>query len=54
LAFSGIALPPRMPSSAVITVWQSESKMRSFNDWGENPPNTTLWIAPIREHANMA
>ena len=28
--------------------------MRSLTDSGENPPNTTLWGAPIRAHASIA
>ena len=34
LALSGTVLPPRKPSSAVITIWQSESRMRSFSAFG--------------------
>ncbi|MNN05126.1 hypothetical protein D3C81_1178790 [compost metagenome] len=51
---SGMRLPPRRPSSAVITVRQSASRMRSRNASGEKPPNTTEWIAPIRVQASMA
>jgi len=51
---SGIARPPRTPSSAVMTVWQSESRILSFNASGENPPNTTECTAPIRVQASMA
>ena len=53
-SLSGTVRPPRTPSSAVMSVWQSESRMRSFNDWGEKPPNTTEWIAPMRAQASMA
>jgi hypothetical protein len=28
--------------------------IRSRNDSAENPPNTTLWIAPILAHASIA
>ena len=31
-----------------------ESLMRSRSDSGENPPNTTEWIAPMRAQASMA
>ncbi len=41
LAFNGIRLPARTPSSAVITTRQSESRTRSDSDVGEKPPNTT-------------
>ncbi|MNZ72737.1 hypothetical protein D3C78_911240 [compost metagenome] len=51
---SGMYLPPRTPSSAVITVRQSESRMRSRRESGEKPPNTTEWIAPIRAQASIA
>ena len=54
LSFKGTFLPPRTPSSAVITILQSASKILSFKDSGENPPKTTEWIAPILAHANIA
>ncbi|MNN38002.1 hypothetical protein D3C81_1519760 [compost metagenome] len=41
LFFSGTLLPPRTPSSAVISVRQSASRIRSRNASGEKPPNTT-------------
>ena len=52
--FSGMYLPPRTPSSAVITVRQSASRMRSRSESGEKPPNTTECTAPIRVQASMA
>ena len=54
LFFSGTYLPPRTPSSAVITVRQSASKIRSRNASGEKPPNTTECTAPMRVQASMA
>ena len=33
---------------------QSASKILSFSDSGENPPNTTEWMAPILAHASIA
>ena len=54
LRLSGTMRPPRTPSSAVITVRQSESRMRSLSDCGEKPPNTTEWVAPIRAQASIA
>ncbi|MOA03618.1 hypothetical protein D3C78_1231340 [compost metagenome] len=41
LFFSATVLAPRMPSSAVITVRQSASRIRSRRASGEKPPNTT-------------
>ena len=41
LAFSGTFLPPRTPSSAVITTVEAQSAMRPASESGENPPNTT-------------
>jgi len=41
LAFNGTVFPPLTPSSAVITILQSASRILSFKDSGENPPNTT-------------
>ena len=54
LAFSGTVLPPRRPSSAVMTQLESQSWMRSARLSGEKPPNTTEWIAPMRAQASMA
>ncbi|MCY1425805.1 hypothetical protein D9M71_416030 [compost metagenome] len=51
---SGTGRPPRTPSSAVITVRQSASRMRSRNESGEKPPNTTECTAPMRVQASMA
>ena len=47
LDFSGTVLPPLSPSSAVITILQSASRILSLSDSGENPPKTTEWTAPI-------
>ena len=54
LALSGTFLPPRMPSSAVITTVEAQSEMRPASESGENPPNTTEWIAPMRAQASIA
>jgi hypothetical protein len=54
LTFKGTTLPPRWPSSAVTTIFAPQSLMRSDNDFGENPPNTTEWTAPMRAHASIA
>ncbi|MNL69457.1 hypothetical protein D3C87_1943210 [compost metagenome] len=54
MAFSGTRLPPRRPSSAVITKREAQSWMRPAIESGEKPPNTTEWIAPIRAQASMA
>ena len=54
LALSGMRLPPRMPSSAVMTTVEPQSAIRPASDSGENPPKTTEWIAPMRVQASMA
>ena len=54
LAFSGIVLPPRTPSSAVITSLLVQSAMRPAIDSGEKPPNTTECTAPMRAQASIA
>ncbi len=41
LAFSGVRLPPRTPSSAVITTFDLQSMMRPARASGEKPPKTT-------------
>ena len=51
---SGIFLPPRRPSLAVITMRQRASMMRSRSDSALKPPNTTECTAPIRAHASIA
>ena len=54
LAFSGTFLPPRRPSSAVMTILDWQSVMRWARLSGEKPANTTEWIAPIRAQASIA
>ena len=54
LALSGTRRPPRNPSSAVMRIRESQSRMRPASDSDENPANTTEWIAPIRAHASIA
>ncbi len=54
LAFSGIFLPPRSPSSAVITNRESQSMIRPARLSAEKPPNTTECTAPMRAQASMA
>ena len=53
-SFSGTVLPPRTPSSAVMTTVEAQSVMRPARLSGEKPPKTTEWIAPIRAQASMA
>ncbi len=53
-SFSGVRLPPRTPSSAVITTLDLQSMMRPASASGEKPPNTTEWIAPMRAQASIA
>ncbi len=47
-------LPPRRPSSAVTTSFESQSVMRPASASAEKPPNTTEWMAPMRAQASMA
>ena len=54
LVFNGTFFPPRIPSSAVITIEQSASRILSFRDSGEKPPKTTECIAPILAQASIA
>ena len=37
-----------------MTISLPQSWMRFFSDSAENPPKTTLWMAPIRAQASMA
>ncbi len=53
IALSGMMRPPRRPSSAVMSILQAQSWMRSRSDWAEKPPKTIEWIAPMRAHASM-
>ena len=46
--------PPRKPSSAVMTSFDLQSSTRPASESGENPPNTTEWIAPMRAQASIA
>ena len=41
LCLSLIFLPPRKPSSAVMTSFDLQSVMRPASEFGEKPPNTT-------------
>ena len=50
----GAVLPLRRAPSTVTSALASENSMRSFTDSAENPPNTTLWGAPMRAHASIA
>ena len=54
LTLSGTFLPPRKPSSAVMTSFDVQSAMRPAIESGEKPPNTTEWIAPMRAQASIA
>ena len=54
LRFSGIFLPPRTPSSAVMTAQASQSAIRPATLSGEKPPKITEWIAPMRAQASIA
>jgi hypothetical protein len=52
--FSAKGAPRRCPPSAVTTTLAPASSMRSRSDSAEKPPNTTLWVAPIRVQARSA
>ncbi|KAG0758725.1 hypothetical protein G6F22_019561 [Rhizopus arrhizus] len=52
--FSGIVLPPRTCSSAVMTSDAPTSTMRSCRLLAEKPPNTTECVTPRRAQACMA
>jgi hypothetical protein len=54
VCLSGTMRPPRYPPSAVITMSLLQSWMRFLSDSAEKPPNTTLWIAPMRAQASIA
>ena len=54
LTLSGTGLPPRRPSSAVMTIVLSQSTIRLASESGEKPPNTTEWTAPMRVQASIA
>src|ERR1700755_2049693 len=43
-----ISLPPRFPSSVVITTLELASMIRSAKEPDKKPAKTTEWMAPIR------
>ncbi len=47
-------LPPRLPSSAVMTMVEPQSSIRPPRLSGEKPPNTTECTAPMRAQASIA
>ena len=47
-------LPLRRAPSAQNSALASDTSMRSFTEPTLKPPNTTLWIAPIRAQASIA
>ena len=53
-SFIGAGLPRRNCPSEVISNFACASSMRALSALGENPPNTTLCIAPSRAHASIA
>ena len=52
-SFSFTTEPRLYPPSAVITILDLESSILSLRDNELNPENTTVWVAPILEQANM-
>ncbi|MCY1304864.1 hypothetical protein D9M70_546370 [compost metagenome] len=53
-SLSGTGLPPRTPSSQVMTKVDSQSTIRPASASGEKPPKTTEWMAPMRAQASIA
>ena len=51
--FSGVCLPPRKPSSAVMTSFDWLSTIRLARLSAEKPPKTTECTAPIRAQASI-
>lgn len=49
-----MVLPPRLPSSVVMTTRALQSMMRSRKDSAEKPAKTTEWMAPMRAQARKA
>jgi len=47
-------LPRRQPPSAVTSSLARASLLRSATASALKPPNTTLWVAPMRAQASMA
>jgi hypothetical protein len=47
-------LLPSIPHDAVITAFGLEASIRCASELGENPPNTTAWMAPILAMASIA
>ena len=43
-----------MPHDAARMSLGLASSMRVASSLGANPPNTTLWMAPMRAHASIA
>ncbi len=52
-SFIGAGLPRRYWPSEVISSFASASSIRALSAPGENPPNTTLCIAPRRAQASI-
>ena len=54
LCLTAAVLPLRAAPSTVMSAFASENSIRSRTDSAEKPPNTTLWIAPMRAQASIA
>ena len=50
----GMTRFPSTPHDADTMSFGLASLIRVASSFGANPPNTTLWIAPIRAHASIA
>ena len=53
IALRRIVLPPRLPSFAVKTHWELQSRMRCASASALKPAKTTEWGAPRRAQASI-
>ena len=54
MGLSGMLLPRRKDTSAVITIFAPEPTIRSLSADAPYPANTTVCTAPIRAQASIA
>src|SRR5450756_2440125 len=53
LVLEGVVLAPRWPLSAQMRTLAPQSSMRDLSASALKPPNTTMWMAPMRAQASM-
>ena len=53
LVFDGVALAPRWPLSAQMSTLAPQLSIRALSASAEKPPNTIMWMAPMRAQASM-